>query len=66
MGNLMALGATVFLTQESDSSRTILVDACSGFNDLIRLAMLQTVRHLWPVGTRFTFNFYKHWAQLLI
>ena len=30
------------------------------------LAMLWTVRHRWPVGARFTFNFYWHWAQLLL
>ena len=28
--------------------------------------MLWTVRHHWPVGARFAFNFYRHWAQLLI
>ena len=28
--------------------------------------MLWTVRHRWPAGARFTFNFYRHWAQLLL
>ena len=28
--------------------------------------MLWTVRHRWPAGTRFTFNFYRHWEQLLL
>ena len=28
--------------------------------------MLWTVRHRWPVGARFAFNFYRHWAQLLL
>ena len=28
--------------------------------------MLWTVPHRWPVGARFTFNCYKHWAQLLV
>ena len=44
----------------------MLVDACIGFNDLIRFAMLWTVRHRWPSGARFAFNCYKHWAQLLL
>ena len=28
--------------------------------------MLWTVRHRWPAGARFAFNFYSHWAQLLL
>ena len=28
--------------------------------------MLWTVRHLWPEGAMFTFNYYRHWAQLLL
>ena len=24
------------------------------------------MRHRWPVGVRFAFNFYMHWAQLLL
>ena len=28
--------------------------------------MLWTVRHRWQAGARFSFNFYKHWAQLLL
>ena len=28
--------------------------------------MLWTVQHHWPVGVRFAFNCYKHWAQLLL
>ena len=41
----------------------MLVDARNYFNELSRLAMLWTVRHRWPSGARFVFNFYKHWAQ---
>ena len=43
-----------------------LVDACNGFNELICLMMLWTLGHFWPTGTRFKFNFYKHWAELLL
>ena len=28
--------------------------------------MLWTVRHRWPAGVRFAFNFYRDWAQLLL
>ena len=28
--------------------------------------MLWTVQHCWPAGARFAFNFYRHWAQLLL
>ena len=28
--------------------------------------MLWTVRHHWPAGARFSFNCYRHWAQLLL
>ena len=63
---LRALGALEFLTQEAEPSGTTLVDACNGFNELSHLAMLWTVRHRWTAGARFAFNFYKHWAQLLL
>ena len=44
----------------------MIVDAHNGFNELIRLAVLWTVRHRWPAGAIFAFNCYKHWAQLLL
>ena len=65
-GNLRALEALDFLTQEVEPSGTTLVDAHNGFNELSRLAMLWTVCHRCPAGARFAFNCYKHWAQLLL
>ena len=65
-GTIRSLGALEFLTQESDLSGTTLVDARNGFNELSRLTMLWTVRHCWPAGARFAFNFYRHWAQLIL
>ena len=65
-GNPRALGALEFLTHDAEPSRTTLVDAHTGFNDLSRLSMLWTVRHRWPAGARFAFNCYRHWAQLLL
>ena len=61
-----ALVALEFLTQDTDPSRTTLVDACNGFNELSRLVIMWTVRHSWSAGSRFAFNFYRHWAQLLL
>ena len=55
-GTQRALGALEFLTQEADPSGTTLIDTRNGFNELSRLEMLWTVRHLWPVGSRFAFN----------
>ena len=37
--------ATGLLNQEAEHSRTTLVDARNGFNDLIHLEMMWTVRH---------------------
>ena len=65
-GNQRALRALEFLTQDTEPSRTALVDACNGFNELIRLAMLWNMRHYWPAGTRFAFNYYRYWVQLLL
>ena len=61
-----ALEALDFPTQEAEPSSTTLVDACNGFNELSRLAMLWNVQHHWPDGSRFAFNCYKHRAQLLL
>ena len=44
-GTQRALEALEFLTQEAEPIGTTLVDACNGFNELSRLAMLWTVRH---------------------
>ena len=65
-GTQQALEALEFLTQDAEPSGTTLFHACNGFNELSHLAMLWNVRHRWPSGARFAFNFYKHWAQLLL
>ena len=41
----MALETTELVTQDAEPGRTTLVDARNGFNKLIRLEMLWTVRH---------------------
>ena len=61
-----ALGALEFLTQDAEPNRTTLIDACNGFNELSRLAMLWIVRHRLPAGASFAFNFYRHWVQVLL
>ena len=65
-GNQRALGDLEVLTQDAEPSGTTLVDARNGFNELSHLAMLWTVRHLWPAGARFAFNLYRHCAQLFL
>ncbi len=50
----------------ADASAVLLVDATNGFNELGRKAMLWTVRHRWANGARFSFNCYRHSAQLLL
>ena len=62
----MALGDIGFLTQEEDPVGTTLIDACNGFNKLNSLAILWTVQHHWPAGTRLAFNCYNYWLQLLL
>ena len=49
-----------------DPHCTTLIDVTNGFNELYCKSMLWTVRHLWPEQIRFTFNCYKHSAQLIV
>ena len=58
--------AIELLIEDSETSGTTLVDACNGFYELSRLVILWTVQRRWPAGVRFTFNCYRHWAQLLL
>ena len=44
----------------------LLIDACNAFNEENRTAMLWAVRHEWPSGAQFTFNYYRHWATLVV
>ena len=50
----------------SDPYVTTCIDACNGFNELNCKAMLWTVRHLWPSGSRFVFNCYRHHSLLIL
>ena len=44
-GMLLALEATGILNQDAEPGGKTLIDACNGFNKLIRLAMLRAARH---------------------
>ena len=46
----LVLKDTGLLTQEAEMGVAAPIDACDGFNKLIHLVMLCTVRHLWPAG----------------
>ena len=52
-------------TQLETGEGLTLVDARNGFNELSRLAMLWNVRNLWPKGSRFAFNCYRHEVMLI-
>jgi hypothetical protein len=51
---------------DAEATAVLLVDATNGFNELGRKAMLWTVRHRWANGARFSFNCYRHSAQLIL
>ena len=44
----------------------LLIDARNAFNEENRTAMLWAVQHEWPSGAKFTFNYYRHWATLVV
>ena len=64
--SLLELEDTGILTQDAEPGGTTLVDACNGLNNLSCLAMLWVVHHCWPEESRFMFNCYRHWAQILL
>ncbi len=43
-----------------------LFDARNGFNEINRYLMLWNVAHRWNRGSRFTFNWYRHWVRCLV
>ena len=63
---MLELESKWILPQVVDPYGTTHVDACNGFNNLMQQEMLWTVWHLCLVGTRFTLNLNKNWAQLLL
>ena len=42
------------------------MDAKNAFNEINQVGILLTVRHLWPSGARFVFNFYRHWSSFIL
>ncbi len=50
----------------NDSKGFTMVNAANRFNKLSHTAMLWTVRHLWPKGSQFAFNCYRHGAMLIV
>jgi len=65
-GSNVGDGETAADDEDDDPWGGLLVDACNGFNELQRKAMLWTVRHLWPAGARMAFNAYRHSAILVM
>ena len=44
----------------------LLLDANNAFNEINRVRMLWTDRHLWTSVARFVFNCYCHWSSLVL
>ena len=65
-GAVHAVNALWEVHQHDDDWGFLLVDARNAFNEGNRISFLWTIRHRWPAGARFTFNCYRHWAQLLV
>ena len=63
---LLEAHITGSLTQEELTGGTTLIDKHNGSNEMIHLSMLWMLCHHWMAGTRFAFNFYKNWTQLLL
>ena len=63
-----AAGAAIARRAEEggDLADLVLGDAKNGFNLLNRYAMLWTVRHKWPAGSRFALNCYRHYPTLIV
>ena len=65
-GGLLSLEAVGILTQEAETCGTMLVGSCNMLNDLSHLVILCIVQHHWPAWSRFSFNCYKYWTQILL
>ena len=65
-GAVHAVNALWDVHQHDDDWGFLLVDTRNAFNEGNRTAFMWTIRHRWPAGVRFTFNCYRHWAQLLV
>lgn len=52
--------------KQADEQGFLIIDTSNAFNELNRKGMLWTVQHEWPLGARFLFNCYKHFAILAI
>jgi hypothetical protein len=51
---------------EIEAEGASLFDARNGFNELHRYHMLWQVRHRWAKGSRFAFNCYRHFNQVIV
>lgn len=52
--------------KELDPKGALQLNADDGFNEGARKAIMWTIRHLWPSGSRFSFNCYRHSPILII
>lgn len=65
-GTVHAVSSLWEYNEDDDKWVFLLVDARNAFNEINMTATMWTVRHLWPLGARFTFNCYRHHSLLLV
>jgi hypothetical protein len=65
-GSIHAMTQLWKLHQHEEEWGFLLIDAKNAFNKQNRTGMLWAVRHEWPSGARFVFNWYTHWATTLV
>ena len=63
---LLAAQDTGWITQEELLGITTLIDNHNGFNKQSRLEVLWSLQHCLSEGAQFSFNCYKHWAQMIV
>ena len=63
---LLAAQDTGWITQEELLGNTTLIDPHNGFNKQSRLEVLWSLQHCLSEGAQFSFNCYKHWAQMIV
>ena len=53
-------------TRQAGPPISLPVVAENGFNNQNRLAMVWTVRHVWPSMAKFTLNMYRHHVRMIV
>ena len=65
-GGIQAMKTAWTQMKEEEEMGFLLIDARNAFNEGNRTKMLWTIRHLWSMGARFTYNCYRNHSQLYL